>query len=113
MPAPPAPPPTPDIRKDRRDSSIGLAYKATVKVEDEEEELRLQLEAIEMITERCVHSFCSCTTAPQFVSFRLRHGKTCPAETVDSSEFVYKVIWAARRDKQAGNLRINHGVSFC
>ena len=97
MPAPPHHPPTPDIRKDCGDSSTGLASKATVKVEDEEEDLRLRLAAIEVITERYAHSFRLLTTALQFVSFRLCHGKTCFAETLDSIKFVYKVLWAACR----------------
>ena len=97
MPAPPHHPPTPDIRKDCGDSSTGLASKATVKVENEEEDLRLRLEEIEMITERYAHSFRLFTTALQFVSFRLCHGKTCFAETIDSIKFVYKVLWAACR----------------
>ena len=55
----PAPLPTPTTRRDHRDPSISLASKATVKPEDEEEGLRLRLEAIGMhvganITERCV-----------------------------------------------------------
>ena len=58
----PAPLPTPAVRKEHRDSTTSLASKAATKVDDEEEGLRLRLEAIGMhvganITERHVHPF--------------------------------------------------------
>jgi hypothetical protein len=58
----PPPPHTLAIRKDHRDSTTSLTFKAAAKVEDEEEGLRLRLEAIGMhvganITERYVRSF--------------------------------------------------------
>lgn len=59
----PTPLPTPGIRKENRDSTTSLALKATTKTEDEEEGLKLRLEAIGIhvganITERYVLSFC-------------------------------------------------------
>ena len=70
----PAPLSTPAIRKEQRGSTTSLASKAATKVDDEEEGLRLRLEAIGMhvganITERCVHpchsrSFMSLRTFP-------------------------------------------------
>lgn len=58
----PAPLPTPVIRKEHKDSTTSLTSKATTKVDDEEEGLRLRLESIGMhvganITERYVHQF--------------------------------------------------------
>jgi trafficking protein particle complex subunit 6 len=58
----PTPLPTPGMRKDHRDSATSLASKATTKVEDEEDGLKLRLEAIGMhvganITERYPYSF--------------------------------------------------------
>ena len=113
----PAPLPTPTTRRDHRDTSISLASKATVKPEDEEEGLRLRLEAIGMhvganITERCVRSFCLCTTIIQFFSSRLCHGKPYFAETLDTIKFVCKDLWATCWDKQVDNLRTNHRAGF-
>lgn len=59
----PTPLPTPAIRKDHRGSTTSLTSTATTKTEDEEEGLKLRLEAIGMhvganITERYVLSFC-------------------------------------------------------
>lgn len=56
----PTPLPAPAIRKDNRGSTTSLASKATAKADDEEEGLRLRLEAIGVhaganITERYVH----------------------------------------------------------
>lgn len=58
----PIPLPTPGIRKDHRGSATSLASRVTMKVEDEEEGLKLRLEAIGMhvganITERYVFLF--------------------------------------------------------
>ena len=61
----PAPLPSPAIRKEHRDSATSLTSKATTKVDDEEEGLRLRLEAIGMhvganITEKYVYPLQSC-----------------------------------------------------
>ena len=58
----PAPPLTLTVRKDHRDSTSSLPSRAMARVEDEEEGLRLRLEAIGMhvganITERCAYCF--------------------------------------------------------
>ena len=115
----PAPLPSPAMRKDHRDSTTSLASKATTKVDDEEEGLRLRLEAIGVhvganITERYVHMFrlrLSLTAA--CISHRLCHGKPYFAEPLESIKFVCKDLWTACWDKQVDNLRTNHRVSFC
>ncbi|KAF9649048.1 transport protein particle component, partial [Thelephora ganbajun] len=91
----PAPLPTPAIRKDHRDSATSLASKATVKVEDEEEGLRLRLEAIGM------HVGANITE-------RICHGKPYFAETLESIKFVCKDLWTTCWNKQVDNLRTNH-----
>ena len=114
----PAPLPTPAMRKDHKDSTTSLASKATTKVDDEEEGLRLRLEAIGMhvganITERYVylsHSRTSHTVAYTF--HRLCHGKPYFADTLESIKFVCKDLWTTCWDKQIDNLRTNHRVSL-
>jgi len=91
----PAPLPTPAIRKDHRDSTTSLASKVTTKVEDDEEGLKLRLEAIG------IHVGAN-------IAERLCHGKPYFAETLDSIKFVCKDLWAACWDKQVDNLRTNH-----
>lgn len=115
----PAPLPTPTIRKDFRDSTTSLTSKAMAKVDDEEEGLRLRLEAIGMhiganITERHVHLFHSCLSrTAECISHRLCHGKPYFSETLESIKFVCKDLWTACWDKQVDNLRTNHRVSLC
>jgi len=115
----PAPLPTPAIRKEHRGSTTSLASKATTKLDDEEEGLRLRLEAIGMhvganITERSVHSFHSHPSHfIAFISRRLCHGKPYFSETLESIKFVCKDLWTTCWDKQVDNLRTNHRVSLC
>ena len=114
----PAPLPTPAIRREHRESTTSLASKATSKVDDEEEGLRLRLEAIGMhvganITERYVRPFYprpSHTIA--CIYCRLCHGKPYFSETLESIKFVCKDLWTTCWDKQVDNLRTNHRVSF-
>ena len=114
----PAPLPTPAIRKDHRDSTTSLASKATTKVNDEEEGLRLRLEAIGVhvganITERYVHlSHSRFSRTAACISYRLCHGKPYFVETLESIKFVCKDLWTACWDKQVDNLRTNHRVSL-
>jgi len=115
----PAPLPTPPTRKEHRESSTSLASKGTTKGDDEEEGLKLRLEAIGMhvganITERYVHPFhlrASHIIARTFP--RLCHGKPYFSETLESIKFVCKDLWTACWDKQVDNLRTNHRVSLC
>ena len=114
----PAPLPTPATRKDHRDSATSLASRVTTKVEDEEEGLKLRLEAIGMhvganITERYVVLFLRrLTYVTECIPSRLCHGKPYFAETLESIKFVCKDLWAACWDKQVDNLRTNHRVNF-
>ena len=115
----PAPLPTPVMRKEHRDSTTSLASKATTKVDDEEEGLRLRLEAIGMhvganITERCVHLFHPHPSHVIGCIFcRLCHGKPYFSETLESIKFVCKDLWTTCWDKQVDNLRTNHRVCLC
>ena len=114
----PAPLPTPAMHRHHKDSTSSLASKATAKVEDEEEGLKLRLEAIGMhvganITERCVHSFrCRLGYSTDCLPSRLCHGKPYFAETLDCIKFVCKDLWAACWDKQVDNLRTNHRAGY-
>ncbi|KAF9780970.1 transport protein particle component [Thelephora terrestris] len=91
----PAPLPTPGMHKHHKDSTASLASRATAKVEDEEEGLKLRLEAIGM------HVGAN-------IAEKLCHGKPYFSETLDSIKFVCKDLWAACWDKQVDNLRTNH-----
>jgi len=114
----PAPLPTPVTRKEHRGSTTSLASKATMKGDDDEEGLRLRLEAIGMhvganITERCAHPFSSRPFHTITRIFRrLCHGKPYFSETLESIKFVCKDLWTACWDKQVDNLRTNHRVSL-
>ena len=114
----PAPLPTPAMRKGHKDSTTSLASRTTTKVDDEEEGLRLRLEAIGMhvganITERCAYLFHSCPSrATTCISRRLCHGKPHFVETLESIKFVCKDLWTACWDKQVDNLRTNHRVGI-
>ena len=115
----PAPLPTPVMRKEHRDSTTSLASKAATRVDDEEEGLRLRLEAIGMhvganITERYLHPFHPCLSHITTCMFRrLCHGKPYFSETLESIKFVCKDLWTTCWDKQVDNLRTNHRVSLC
>ena len=115
----PAPLPTPAVRKEHRDSTTSLASKAATKVDDEEEGLRLRLEAIGMhvganITERHVHPFHPRPSRIIARIFhRLCHGKPYFSETLESIKFVCKDLWTTCWEKQVDNLRTNHRVGLC
>lgn len=115
----PAPLPAPAIRKDHRDSTTSLTSKATTKADDEEEGLRLRLEAIGIhvganITERYVHLLLSRPShAATWISRRLCQGKPYFADTLECIKFVCKDLWTTCWDKQVDNLRTNHRVSLC
>jgi hypothetical protein len=101
-------PPTLAIHKDHRDSTISLASKVAEKVKDQEERLRLRLEAIRMhvgakITERYVCSFHQpLARFTECISLRQSHGKPYFAETLDSIKFGFKGLWAINRLKTFG-----------
>lgn len=115
----PTPLPTPAIRKDNRGSTTSLASKAAAKADDEEEGLRLRLEAIGVhvganITERYMRHFLSSPShTTTDVSLRLCHGKPHFSETLESIKFVCKDLWTMCWDKQVDNLRTNHRVNLC
>ena len=110
---------TPAIRKEHRDSTTSLASKAATKVDDDEEGLRLRLEAIGMhvganITERHVHPFHPRPSRIIARIFhRLCHGKTYFSETLESIKFGCKDLWTTCWEKQVDNLRTNHRVGLC
>lgn len=89
----PAPLPAPAVRKYHKDSVASLASKETAKGEDEEEGLRLRLEAIGMhvganITERCVR-LSRWSTIPQssFLLDCATGNHTFPRRSIASSLF--------------------------
>ena len=111
--------PIPATRKEHRDSTTSLASRATTKVDEEEEGLRLRLEAIGMhvganITERYVNPFHPRPSRVIACNFRrLCHGKPYFSDTLESIKFVCKDLWTVCWDKQVDNLRTNHRVSLC
>ena len=113
----PAPLPTPVIRKEHRDSTTSLASKVAAKADDDEEGLRLRLEAIGMhvganITERYIYPFHPrCFRVTVYIFRRLCHGKPYFSETLESIEFVCKDLWTTCWDKQVDDLRTNHRVN--
>ena len=90
----PAPLPALAIRKNHKDSTTSLASKATTKVDDEEEGLKLRLEAIGMhvganITERYEHLFHSVPLTPLYTFFIdcVTENRTFPRHSKASSLF--------------------------
>jgi len=96
-PASSLPPAVPAKKESARDSVTSLASRSgkSQAVDEEEEAIRIRLEAIGMhvganFTERL------CRDRPLF------------SETLDAIKFICKDIWAACWDKQVDNLRTNH-----
>ncbi|KAI0932792.1 hypothetical protein AcW1_000187 [Taiwanofungus camphoratus] len=93
---PPAPvlPPLKDAQRDSVGSNV--SKDSTRKISpDEEDEVRVRLEAIGM------HVGANVTE-------RLCHDRTMFSDTLDAIKFICKDLWAACWDKQVDNLRTNH-----
>jgi len=122
---PPAPLPLNLKKEGARDSVTSLASRSGSAgkgggVDEEEEAVRVRLEAIGMhvggnYTERCVlpppNHYCFARQgADRRVVCRLCRDRPMFAETLDVIKFICKDIWSSCWDKQVDNLRTNHRV---
>lgn len=112
---PPTAPAVPAKKESARDSVTSLASRSgkALAVDEEEEAVRVRLEAIGMhvganFTERYV--LCLVSLSHTDVASRLCRDRPLFSETLDAIKFICKDIWAACWDKQVDNLRTNHRV---
>lgn len=121
IPPPAAAPPVPPVKENPRDSTTSLNSRGTTgktsAVDEEEEGIRMRLEAIGLhvganFTERYVRftGVIRRITSKILPACRLCRDRPMFSETLDVIKFICKDIWASCWDKQVDNLRTNHRV---
>ncbi|KAI0033699.1 transport protein particle component [Vararia minispora EC-137] len=93
---PPPPPPAAHLKKGNlRDSVASSSGADKTLLDEEEEDLRVRLEAIGL-------------HVGMNVTERLCHDRPLFSDTLDTIKFICKDLWATCWDKQVDNLRTNH-----